>query len=233
LISAEETHPGTLIPARFAAVVFDLDGVLLDTERLCAMAEARLCREHGYAYGPADQAATLGLDPLEASRHYARRFGLPQSAAPGLEAEFERMLCEEVEHDTIPLPGALDLVERLENRAQLGVASNSRRRVVELAMDRAGMTSRFDAIVSVDDVRMPKPAPDPYSRACDLMGVGPPQALALEDTAVGSRSALAAGLECYAVNAAALSPRLGVGRRVGSLAKLLAPPRPAQAPVDA
>jgi HAD superfamily hydrolase (TIGR01509 family) len=219
--SGEEMHPGTLVPARFAAVIFDLDGVLLDTERICALAEARLCREHGFEYGPADQAATLGLDPLEASRHYARRFELSVSEAPRLEAEFERMLREEIERDTSPMPGAVDLVARLASRVRLGVASNSRRAVVELAMERAGMTSKFDAIVSVDDVAEPKPAPDPYRKACARLGVAPHQALALEDTAVGARSALAAGLECYAVTTADLSPGIHVGHRVRSLAELL------------
>lgn len=217
----EAVHPGTCVPRRFSGVVFDLDGVLLDTERLSGIVEARLCRRLGYEYGLADQAATLGLDPLEACRYYARRFGLSDADAEWLAGEFEEMMREELDHESTPLPGAVELVKRLRGSARLAVASNSRRATVDLAMTKSGMTSSFDVVISADDVRNPKPAPDPYRRACDLLGILPHEGLALEDTLVGATSALAAGLECFGIMPRDLPPGFEVSRRVSSLTELL------------
>ena len=219
---AAANHAGTLVPVRYEAVVFDLDGVLLDTERLCSEVEAALCAEHGIEYGTREQDAVLGLDAYRACVYYADRFGLPQSAAAGLEQRYERMLLASIRRDAVTLPGATELIARLSSAGvALGVASNSRRAVVELAMEVAGIAAGFGAVVSADDVARPKPAPDPYALACARLTVAPTRALAIEDSSVGIRSALAAGLDCYALGSLAPMPS-GLSRRLGSLTELIA-----------
>ena len=222
-LPVSEHHAGTLVPACYEAVVFDLDGVLLDTERLCSEVEAALCAEHGIAYGPLEQSAVLGLDAYRACVYYADRFGLPGSAAAELEQRYEVMLLAAIQRDAVPLPGARELIARLDRAGvALGVASNSRRVVVELAMEVARIATGFRAIVSADDVRRPKPAPDPYARACAQLAVQPTRALAIEDSSVGARSALAAGLDCYALGSLGAQSASGVLRTLASLADLIA-----------
>ena len=218
-------HPGTTIPSCVRGVIFDMDGVLLDTERIWGLAEARLCRSYGASYGPDDEAATLGRLSLEACRHYARRFGLVESDAARLERELVEMMCEELEGEVPPLPGARELVERLTGRVGLGVASNSRRVIVTRAIERSGLAEAFGVLVSADDVSRPKPAPELYLAACERLAVSPTDALALEDSPVGATAALAAGLTCFAVMPTAPPDGLRVERWVRSLTELLAAER--------
>ena len=221
LAAADAVHDGTLLPARIAAVVFDMDGVLLDTEDLWSRAEERLCAAHGMRRTPEDDVATLGVLVLEACRHYARRFGLPDSAAPQLEAELLGFMATELDGPVTVLPGAREIIHRLRGRLPVAVASNSRRVVVERAVAKAGLWTAFSAILSADDVTDPKPAPDIYAEACRMMGVAPRDALALEDSAVGATAALAAGLSCYLVSPDPPPAGLAVDRHVGSLVELL------------
>lgn len=224
---AEAMHDGTLIPARVAAVVFDMDGVLLDTEELWTRAEERLCATHGVRRTRDDDVATLGVPVLEACRHYARRFGLPESAAPELEAELLAFMATELDGPVTALPGAREIIDRLGGRVRLAVASNSRRAIVERAVAKAGLWTALAAILSADDVPLPKPAPDIYAEACRRMGVVPNDALALEDSPVGATAALAAGLWCYLVSLDPPPAGLAVDRHVGSLVELLPEGRPA------
>lgn len=220
-VASTACHPGTTIPACIRGVIFDMDGVLLDTERIWGLAEARLCRSYGASYGPDDEAATLGLLSLEACRRYARRFGLTESHAPRLERELVEMMCKELEGHVPSLPGARELVKRLTGRVGLGVASNSRRVIVTRAIERSGLADAFGVLVSADDVSRPKPAPDLYLAACERLAVSPTDALALEDSPVGAASAIAAGLRCIAVMPSAPPPDLAVDAQVGSLTELL------------
>ncbi|HEU4673647.1 MAG TPA: HAD family phosphatase [Candidatus Limnocylindrales bacterium] len=223
LAHREAVHPGTLVPARIRAVAFDMDGVLLDTETLWGRAEARLCAAHGTTYGPSDETATLGVLALDACRWYASRFGLPETAAPDLEAELLAYMAAELAGPVEPLPGAVALIERLRGHVRLAVASNSRRVVVRQAVERSGLREAFDALLSSDDVVHPKPAPDLYLLACSRLGVAPGESLALEDSAVGATAALAAGLSCYLVRAAPPPALPDVDAWIPSLVDLLDP----------
>ena len=93
-----------------------------------------------------------------------------------------------------PLPGARELVTALCGRRPIGVASNSPRELLRTALDRGGFGDDFDAVIGADEVERPKPAPDLYLRACELLGVRPSEAAALEDSVTGSAAARAAGL---------------------------------------
>lgn len=225
--SVAERHPGTLVPRSVRAVVFDMDGVLLDTERVWGRAEARLCAAHGVDFGEADEHATLGVLALEACRHYARRFGLPPEAARDLEAELLAFMADELEGPVDLLPGAAELIARLRERIPLAVASNSRRVVVERAIEKSGVGPDLAVVVSADDVARPKPAPNLYRLACTRLGVRPADALALEDSPVGAAAAIAAGLPTYLVSVSPPPAGLPVARCIATLTDLLSDARDA------
>jgi HAD superfamily hydrolase (TIGR01509 family) len=146
-------------------VVFDCDGVLLDTEAAWTRAETTLFARYGRSYGPEEKRLLIG-GSLAAT-----------GEARGVE----------------PMPGALRMVDELQGRP-VAVASNSERRLVDLALDGSGLREAFGAVIAGDEVPNPKPAPDIYVEACRRLGVGPEDAVAIEDSPTGAAAARAAGL---------------------------------------
>jgi HAD superfamily hydrolase (TIGR01509 family) len=207
---------------RYRAVVFDMDGLLLDTEVLWQRAEAELFRRHGAEYTIADALAVMGTSFDLTARYFAERLGEPTHRGAALVDELRVLMLDELRREVAARPGAVELVERLRNRVPLALASNSSRPLVEAALRTAGLTDAFDAIVTADDVPHPKPAPDLYLLACERLGVQPGEALALEDTAPGIAAAKAAGLTCIAVPQFAETDASAADRIIDSLEELLA-----------
>lgn len=207
---------------RFRAVVFDMDGLLLDTEVLWQRAEAELFRRHGAEYTIADAMAVMGTSFDVTAAYFAQRLGEPPERGAVLVDELRVLMLAELRREVAARPGAVELVERLRGRVPLALASNSSRALVDAALLTAGLTDAFDAIVTADDVQHPKPSPDIYLLACERLGVPPSQGLALEDTATGIAAAKAAGLTCIAVPQFAETDVSAADRIIDSLEELLA-----------
>lgn len=217
-----EAHPGTRLPERFRAVIFDMDGLLLDTELIWHRTEVALFQRHGGAFGWDDKMRVIGTDFAFTGRYFAERLGLPPEAGPGLVEEMAAIMRDELRREVDHRPGAVELVARLRGRTRLALASNSTRDLVDAALATAGVGDAFEVIVTSDDVERPKPAPDLYRLACERLGVSPAEALALEDSASGIAAAKAAGLTCYAVSQFAETDVSAADRVVDSLEELLA-----------
>jgi HAD superfamily hydrolase (TIGR01509 family) len=206
---------------RYRAVVFDLDGLLLDTETLWHRAEVELFRRHGGAFTFDDKLTVMGTSAALTGEFFARRLGHAPDQASVLIHEVTQLMYDELQAQVDARPGAAELVERLRGRVLLGLASNSPRFLVDAALQNAGFTGAFDAVVSSDDVARHKPAPDLYILACERLGVAPADALALEDTASGIAAAKAAGLTCIAVPQFAETDVSAADRVIDSLEELL------------
>ncbi|MEP7041246.1 MAG: HAD family phosphatase [Chloroflexota bacterium] len=206
---------------RFRAVIFDMDGLLLETEVLWQKAEARLFQRHGAAFTFEDKLTVMGTSAAFTGEFFARRLGLPADEAAALIREVTELMHKELQSRVDARPGAVELVRRLRGRVRLALASNSPRLLVDAALISAGFTDAFDAVVSSDDVPNHKPAPDLYLLACERLGVAPGEALALEDTASGIASAKAAGLACIAVPQFAETDVSAADRVIHSLVELL------------
>jgi HAD superfamily hydrolase (TIGR01509 family) len=187
------------LPGRFRAVVFDLDGLLLDTEPGWHRAEALLLQRHGATYTDADETATLGWSVDATLRRYLPRLGLDDTALPGLTSELMELVRQEYAGPIPVRPGAAELVARLRGLVPLGIASNTALSLVSLALASAPFGDAFDALVSAEEVARPKPAPDVYLEACRRLSVEPALAIGLEDSAPGIAAAKAAGLTVIAV----------------------------------
>ena len=180
------------------AVVFDLDGLLLDTEQVWDEVREALVRERGGRWHEGAQADMMGMSSKEWSRYLHDELGLAEPPEELNRLVVERM--QERYRERLPLvDGAVDAVRRLAGRWPLGLASSSNRPLIDLALSEMGVAELFQATVSSEEVARGKPAPDVYLEAARRLGVAPERAAAVEDSANGIRSAKAAGMRVIAI----------------------------------
>jgi len=179
----------------FEAVVFDNDGLLLDTEDAWTRAETTLFERRGATFTPEHKRELIGTSVETSARKLELMLGLPGEGAALME-ELHELVTAELGAGVPPRPGALELLAAVRAAGlPVGLASNSPRDFVERALAVAGLgNGRFDVVVSADDVAAPKPAPDLYLAACSALGAAPERTAALEDSQTGVESARAAGL---------------------------------------
>ena len=187
-------------PAAPEAVVFDNDGLLLDTESVWTRAEEDLFGRRGTAFTPADKRELVGTSAEIAGAVLERRLGEPGRAAELIE-ELNALVVAELEHGVEAMIGARELLPALRLRGTpIGLVSNSPLRFVVRSLELAGFGDHFDVVLSAHEVAAPKPAPDPYLEACRRLGVEPgPAVVALEDSPTGVAAARAAGLTVIGV----------------------------------
>jgi HAD superfamily hydrolase (TIGR01509 family) len=180
------------------AVVFDLDGVLLDSEQVWDDVRESLAHERGGRWHPGAQRDMMGMSSPEWSRYMHEQVGLPEPPEE-INAEVVRRMLERYRENLPLLPGALDAVRRLGAKWPLGLASSSNRPLIEAFLDAAGVRELFAVTVSSEEVAAGKPAPDVYLEAARRLGVDPQACVAIEDSHNGIRSAKAAGMRVIAI----------------------------------
>jgi HAD superfamily hydrolase (TIGR01509 family) len=187
------------------AVVFDLDGVIVDTEELWDEARQELVRERGGAWTDHATADMMGMSSPEWSRYMHEALGVREPPEEINREVVRRMLVRYAEQPPL-IDGAVEAVERLAARWPLGVASSSNREVIDVALEVTGLAPFFRATVSSEEVARGKPAPDVYLEAARRLDVDPTRCAAVEDSANGIRSASAAGMRVIAIPNPAFPP---------------------------
>jgi len=191
-------------------VVFDLDGVLVDSEQVWDGVREELAHERGGNWHPGAQRDMMGMSSREWSRYMHERIGLAESPEEINRIVVERML--ERYHAGPPwIPGALDAVRRLAAAFTLGLASSSNRELIDAVLEAGGIADLFRATVSSEEVARGKPAPDVYLEAARRLDADPADCVAVEDSHNGIRSAKAAGMACIAIPNAHFPPGDAVG----------------------
>ena len=187
------------------AVVFDLDGVLIQTEEIWDEVRGDYIVRLGGRYDEEAQRAMMGMSSKEWSVYLAEDLGVPRTAEQVNDDVVKLMAASYREH--LPLiDGAAEAVDRLAARWPLGVASSSNRPLIDLVLELSGLAPLFRATVSSEEVPRGKPAPDVYLEACRRLGADPAHAAAIEDSHAGIGSAKAAGMRVIAIPNPAFPP---------------------------
>ena len=180
------------------AVVFDLDGVIIDSEQVWEEVRRGYVAEHGREFLPDTQQRLMGMSTPEWARYLAEDVGvgLPPErvAADVLDRMAERYRAR------VPLiPGAVDAVHRIAARFPVALASSSARALIDRVLESAGLTGVFRTTLSTEEVPRGKPAPDVFRVAAERLGVDPAECAAIEDSSNGLRAAAAAGMAVICV----------------------------------
>jgi len=184
--------------AGIAAVIFDLDGVLVDSEAVWDDVRRRFTEEEGGRWHEGAQRDMMGMSSVEWSAYVRDRLGVPMAPERISQAVADRVT--EVYRERLPLlPGAVESVRALAAEWPLGLASSSNRHVIDLVLELAGIEGEFSAAVSSEEVGAGKPDPDVYLETAMRLGVSAPDCAAIEDSTNGVRSAHAAGMAVIAV----------------------------------
>ena len=180
------------------AVVFDMDGVLIDSEPVWERVRRKLVASYGGRWADGAQDRMMGMSTAEWSAYLSEDFGLRLAPPRVAELVIAAMAAEYQAHLPL-LPGAVDAVRELSARWPLAVASSAPRSLIAAVLDASGLRPAFTAAVSSEEVPRGKPAPDVYLEAAARLGVPAASCAAVEDSANGLRSAAAAGLAVIAV----------------------------------
>jgi HAD superfamily hydrolase (TIGR01509 family) len=182
-----------------AAIVFDCDGLLLDTETAWTRAETELFARHGHTFTMDHKRDLIGSSHSVAAAKLEVMLSKP-GEGEALIGELHDLVMAEATHDVEPRPGAVALVNALlEAGIPIAVASNSPRAFLDQVLRTAGVHDRFEHTVAGDEVERPKPAPDIYLEACRRLHADPARSIALEDSPTGAQAAASAGLHVIGV----------------------------------
>jgi HAD superfamily hydrolase (TIGR01509 family) len=177
------------------AVIFDCDGLLVDTETAWTRAERVLYGRRGVTFTLDHKRELLGTSGPVAQAIVERHLGLEPGSGVTLQQEMHELALLEIERAAPPMPGAAELVAELTSAGvPIGLASNSPHSLLRPSLRSAGFDAAFGAVVSAQDVALGKPAPDVYVEACRRLGADPERSIALEDSPTGIGAARAAGM---------------------------------------
>jgi HAD superfamily hydrolase (TIGR01509 family) len=181
------------------AIIFDLDGLMVDSESLAEWAWTQVLASYGHKLDAQVFRDVLGLRVADSARVMCQRYDLPITSEEA-QAERNRLFLEAVPTRLRACSGLYPLLDELTaRRLPLGLATSGHREYVNLALRTLGLEDHFRAVATGDDVSRGKPAPDIYRLAAERLGVSPAHCLALEDSLLGAESALAAGMACVVV----------------------------------
>ena len=187
------------------AVIFDLDGVLIESEETWSRVRGAVVARYGGHWTEQDQRNVMGDNSRQWSAYIKRTWNVPLSEQKIFREVLDTMVASYMQQLAL-LPGATEAVARLRAGYLLAVASSSPRELIDVALRVAGLAGAFQAIVSSDEVTHGKPAPDVYLRAAELLGVPAHDCVAVEDSTNGIRAAVAAGMATVAIPNRAFPP---------------------------
>jgi HAD superfamily hydrolase (TIGR01509 family) len=211
------------------AVIFDLDGVIVDSEIWWDEARREFAARRGKQWTEADRAAVMGANSRQWSRTMRERLGLDEPDRQ-IERAIVGAVVERYRREGAPLiPGAVEAVRRIALAWPTAVASSAHPEVIDAALETTGLRDAFRVVVSSDEVERGKPAPDVYLEAARRLAVEPDRCLVVEDSLNGVKAAKAAGMTCVLVPNKTIPPAPGAAELADVVLERLADLDPAEA----
>ncbi len=180
----------------FEALIFDMDGLMIDSERLYWAVEKGIARQFGREVSQETLWKMMGRRPIEGMRVFVQDLELPMTAERALEMRDELML-DKYRNESEPMPGLMHILDAFHRRLKLAVCTGAQRKFMEIVVDRLKIRDRFDVLQASDEIKKGKPHPEIYRVTCEKLGAAPRQAIVLEDSSNGSIAANRAG--CYTI----------------------------------
>ena len=200
--------------AELEAVLFDMDGVVIDSEPLWTEAERQLLARRMLEYSPQLKTAMMGRDAREAVRLLINHYNLSEGVEEII-AERNQLIAALFKEHLQPVPNVLELLRSVRTLGiKTGLASSSPRQLVQLAVNKLGLAGLFDLALSGDQVARGKPAPDIYLTVAGKLGVDAENCLVIEDAPLGVAAAKAAGMCCLAISTSANESELAAADKV-------------------
>ncbi len=192
-----------------AAVIFDLDGVIVDSEIWWHEERVAWAAGLGRSWTDEDSRAVMGANSRGWARIMRERVGLPPEQDGAIEADIVQRMVRRYTGDAPEIAGAVDAVRRIAAVWRVAIASSAHRDVISAALRATGLEAIVPIVVSSDDVDHGKPAPDVYLAAARALGVDPGQCLVVEDSINGVKAGLAAGMRVVLVPNGSVPPAPG------------------------
>jgi HAD superfamily hydrolase (TIGR01509 family) len=211
----------------FEAVIFDLDGVIVDSEIWWHEARMAWARARGLTWTDEDSHAVMGANSRGWARIMRERKGLPASAEPAILDDIVERMVERYASGAPEIPGAVDAVRRIAARWPVAVASSAHRAVIDAALNATALHDAIPTVVSSDEVEGGKPAPDVYLLAARRLGVDPARCLVVEDSRNGVLAGCAAGMTVVLIPNASVPPAPGTAEQADVVLDRLADLDPA------
>lgn len=181
---------------RLKSLIFDMDGLMVDSERLYLEVERDMARRYGKEFGLDAWQRMMGLKPEEGMRIFVEELGLPITPEKALamrDVEMRKKYREEAE----PMPGLYHILEAFDGKLALAVCTGAQREFMEIVVDKLGIRGRFSVLQTADEVERGKPDPEVYLACCAKLGLEPRSCAVLEDCENGALAAARAG--CYTI----------------------------------
>lgn len=178
------------------AIIFDMDGLMIDSERLYFQAEREIARTHGKEIEDGILWKMMGRNPIEGMEILVRELDLPISPREAMRMRNDLMR-EKMRTDLKAMPGLNHIIDAFFGRLKLAVSTGAPREFLDMAVDQLGMRDRFDVLQASDEIIKGKPDPEIFLRTCDRLGLEPEECVVLEDSENGVRAARRAG--CFVI----------------------------------
>jgi HAD superfamily hydrolase (TIGR01509 family) len=180
----------------YDALIFDMDGLMIDSERLYWEIEKGIARQFGKEVSEETLWKMMGRGPVEGMRIFVQDLGLPLTAERVTEIR-DGLMREKYRNESEPMPGLIHILDAFYGRLKLAVCTGAQKEFMEIVVDRLKIRDRFDVLQASDEIKKGKPDPEIYLAACTKLGIASSQGIVLEDSANGCLAAKRAG--CYTI----------------------------------
>jgi HAD superfamily hydrolase (TIGR01509 family) len=178
------------------AIIFDMDGLMIDSERLYRQAQQDIARQFDKIMTEEIRLKLMGRKPIESLRLFAKELDIPVDPAKLLEMR-NNIMREKLKNDLVPMPGLTHIIDTFYGKLKLAICTGAQEEFLDLVVNQLGIREKFAVLQNSDDIENGKPHPEMYLKTCKRLGLPPGECIVLEDSLNGVLAGKQAG--CYVI----------------------------------